>query len=150
LSPFLKIPITLEVPLPIPDLTAPAPRPTADPALPKAALVFVPPDFIPLPILLPIPGPLSTVSVLTSGFFCGFFSTVGVLPALGVSLSCDLSLKTIFGLSESAFFFSLYSFRAGSAVTESGSESPNRSSYLSSRLLPRSLHTRLDSELLIL
>ena len=119
---------------PIPDLTAPAPRPTAAPALPIADLVLAPPTFNPPPILLPILGVAFFVSFLLS--IGVFFSITGLLLFFGVSLSFDLGLKTILGLSLSLDLFSLYSLRAESVATDSGSISPNRSLYLSSRLFP--------------
>ena len=80
---------------------APAPLPTAEPALPIADLVFEPLDLSPIPILLPNPDVfLSLVSILDTGFTSSFC----VVFFFGVSLSLERGLKTIFGL---LVFFSL-------------------------------------------
>ena len=120
--PLPKPDLTAEVPLPKPDLTAPAPLPRLDLTAPAALLVFVSTCFA------------FGISSFSVSFFVTFTSFL--VSFFGVSFNCDFCLKTIFGLSFFVAFFSLYSFLAESAATDSGSLSPNLSLYLSSKLLP--------------
>ena len=89
----------------MPEVIAPAPRPTAEPALPIAALVLLPLAFNPPPIFFP----KLAFSSFVSFFSVIFSSAFGATFFLGFSLSLDRGLKTI---SRLLSFFSLYSLRA--------------------------------------
>ena len=128
-APLPKLDFTAEVPFPIPDLTAPAPFPILD---------FITSALRPttLPVLVRICLDFGATSSLVSFFVLVSILDSFLLSFFGVSFNCDFCLKTIFGLSFCVAFFSLYSFLAESAATDSGNLSPNLSLYLSSKLLP--------------